>query len=101
MPYQPVYVGQIIVPPSVEMKLRMRRGLTGAEVRATFEYPARPLRAVWHDDPQHGRRLIMTGIRGPDLLKAILTPVDASDGTWVLRTCLKSGRAGSSQGGSA
>ena len=88
-----VWIGYIDVPPSVETKIRTRRGVTGEQVRAAFEWPAVPLRAVWHDHPEHGRRLIVV-IRDEQgrLLKAVLQPVDIPDGTWRLRTVLVGGQ---------
>lgn len=83
-----VYIGLIIVDPSIETKLRTQRnGLTGAEVRAAFQWPA-IVDAVWHDHPEHGKRLIAKARTERGLLQAILLPVDETDGTWVLKTCL-------------
>jgi hypothetical protein len=90
-----VWIAQVIVPETVEMKIRLRRGLTGPQVRAACEWPARPLQAAWHDDPQHGRRLIVYAKDEQNrLLKVVLQPVDASHGTWRLRTAVVSREGG-------
>ena len=84
-----VWIGYVHVAESVEVKFRNRRGLTGAQVRAACEWPARPLRAAWHDHPVHGRRLVLV-VRDEQrrLLKVVLQPLDADDGTWTLRTAV-------------
>ena len=90
-----VWIGRVIVPPSVEVKLRMRRGITGDEVRAACEWPAQPLRAGHHDDPEHGRRLIVYARDEQNrVLKVVLQPVDPEDGTWRLRTAVVSRTVG-------
>jgi len=84
-----VWIGRVIVPDSVEMKLRNRRGLTGSQIRAACEWPARPLAAAWHDHPRHGRRLILH-VRDEQqrALKVVLQPLDVPDGSGVLRTAV-------------
>jgi hypothetical protein len=84
-----VWIGYIEVTPSIETKIRTRRGVTGDQVRAACQWPAVPIRAVWHVDPEHGRRLIVI-VRDEQqrLLKVILQPVDIAEGTWRLRTVL-------------
>jgi hypothetical protein len=89
---QPVYIGFIEVPPTIERKLRERRGLTGREVRDAFEWPSRPAKAYWHYNPDHGRRVIAIASSTKGTLKAILQPVDPVQGTWRLRTCVIAGR---------
>ncbi len=70
-------------------KIRTRRGVTGDLVRAACQWPAQVLRAVWHNHPEHGRRLIVaTRDEQGRLLKVILQPVDIPDGTWRLRTVI-------------
>jgi hypothetical protein len=82
-----LWIGYIEVPPSVEAKIRERRGVTGEQVRAACQWPARPLRAVWDDDPTHGRRLVVVARDEQGrTLKVVLQPIDATDGTWRLRT---------------
>jgi hypothetical protein len=89
-----VWIGYIEVPPSVEQKIRTRRGVTGDQVRAACQWPAIPLSAVWHDHPDHGRRLIvLTRDEQQRLLKVILQPVDIADGTWRLRTVIVATRS--------
>lgn len=84
-----VWIGYIEVPPSVETKIRTRRGVTGKQVRAACEWPAVPLRAGWHEHPEHGRRLlVVTRDEQGRMLRVILQPVDVADGTWRLRTVL-------------
>lgn len=86
-----------MVPDSVEVKLRNRRGLTGDQIRAACEWPARPLRAAWHDHPEHGRRLIVhVEDEQRRLLKVVLQPIDVVDGTWRLRTAVVAVRKGAS-----
>jgi hypothetical protein len=84
-----VWIGYVEVPPSVETKIRTRRGVTGDQVRAACQWPAVPLRVAWHDHPEHGRRLLVV-VRDEQgrLLRIILQPVDPADGTWRLRTVL-------------
>lgn len=88
----PIYIGYVEVPDSIEGKLRTRRGITGAEVRAAVEWPARPLKAYWHWHPDHGRRVIAIAASERGVLKVILQPVDQAAGTWRLRTCVIAGR---------
>jgi len=86
-----VWIAHVIVPEAVETKICTRRGLTGQQVRAACEWPARPVRAAWHDDPQHGRRLIVYARdEQRRLLKIVLQPIDPSDGVWRLRTAVVS-----------
>lgn len=84
-----VWIGRVYVADSVDTKLRNRRGLTGEQVRAACEWPAVPVRAAWHEDPDHGRRLIVF-VRDEQrrLLKVVLQPIDPEDGTWSLRTAV-------------
>ncbi len=93
MPNQPsIYIGLVLVDPSVEWKLRMRRnGLTGDEVRAAVQWPAVSLDARWQDHAEHGRRLLLLAESDRGLLKVILQPVDITDGTWRLRTAMLAG----------
>ncbi|HEY6749198.1 MAG TPA: hypothetical protein VI357_26210 [Mycobacteriales bacterium] len=74
---------------SVDTKLRNRRGVTGEQVRAACEWPAMPVRAAWHDHPDHGRRLILL-VRDEQgrSLKVVLQPIDPEDGTCSLRTAV-------------
>jgi hypothetical protein len=58
-PVAGVWIGYVEVPPSVETKIRARRGVTGDQVRAACQWPAVPWQAVWHDHPEHGRRLLV------------------------------------------
>jgi hypothetical protein len=90
-----VWIGHVIVPYSVEIKLRNRRGLTGAQIRAACEWPARVLDAAWHDHPAHGRRLLVQ-VRDEEnrLLDVVLQPIDVTDGTWLLRTAFESTKKG-------
>ncbi len=82
-----VWIGYIEVPPSVETKIRTRYGVTGDQVRAACQWPATPLRAVWHDHPEYGRRpIVIARDEQQRLLKVVLQPVDLPDGTWRLRT---------------
>jgi hypothetical protein len=86
-----------MVSEAVETKIRSRRGLTGAQVRAACEWPAVPVRAAWHNHPDHGRRLIVFAVDEQNrLLKAVLQPVDPEDGTWRLRTAVVATREGAS-----
>lgn len=90
-----VWIGQITVPHTVELKIRSRRGLTGAQVRAACEWPAVPIRAAWHHHPEYGLRLIVYAHDEQHrLLKVILQPVDPEDGSWRLRTAIVATREG-------
>jgi hypothetical protein len=67
-------------------KIQSKHGITPDEVR---EACAKRVEVGWHVDPVHGRRLLVTGLTSTGrLLKIILQPVDARDGTWRLRTAL-------------
>jgi len=88
-----LWIGYIEVPASVEAKIRTRRGVTGDQVRAACQWPATPLRAVWHDHPEYGRRLIVVAVDEQGrTLKVVLQPVDIADGTWRLRTVIVAGQ---------
>jgi hypothetical protein len=90
-----VWIGHIMVPHSVELKIRSRRGLTGAQVRAACEWPAEPIQAAWHDHPEYGRRLIVYVYDEQHrLLKVVLQPIDPADGSWRLRTAVVATREG-------
>lgn len=84
-----VWIGFVEVSPNVETKIRTRRGVTGDQVRAACQWPAVPLQTVWHEHPEHGRRLLVVARDEQGrLLRIILQPVDPADGTWRLRTVL-------------
>ncbi len=85
-----VRIGLVVVDAATDEKLRHRRGLTGAEVRAAVEWPAVPVRAAWNDVPEHGRRLIVYAEWGAKVLKVVLMPLDEVDGTWLLKTAVVS-----------
>lgn len=90
-----VWIGHIMVLHSVEIKIRSRRGLTGAQVRAACEWPAVPTQAAWHEHPEYGRRLIVYAYDEQNrLLKVVLQPIDAADGSWRLRTAVIATREG-------
>lgn len=92
-----IWIGRVLVPESVEAKLRNRRGVTGAQVRAACEWPAAVLRTAWHEHPEHGRRLVVFARDEQGrLLKVVLHPADVADGTWILKTAVIAGRAGAS-----
>lgn len=82
-----IYIGLVIVDPSIEDKLRHKTpSLTGAEVREALQYPSDAL-AAWEDDPVHGERVIAEGSTASGrVILAALHPVDVSDGTWALKT---------------
>ncbi|MBO0869658.1 MAG: hypothetical protein J2P15_13940 [Micromonosporaceae bacterium] len=88
-----IWIGYIEVPPSVETKIRARRGVTGDQVRGACQWPAKPVRAAWHSHPEHGRRLIVVAVDEQGrILKVILQPVDVQAGNWRLRTVIVSTR---------
>jgi len=81
------WIGYIEVPPSIEAKIRTRRGVTGDQVRAACQWPAKPLRAAWDEHPEYGRRLVVYARDEQNrLLKVVLQPVDIAGGTYRLRT---------------
>ncbi len=83
------WIGYIEVPPSVEAKIRTRRGVTGDQVRAACQWPAVPLRIGWNEHPEHGRRLLVVARDEQGrMLRVILQPVDEAAGTRRLRTVL-------------
>ena len=85
-----VWIAEILIPQSIEAKLRTRRGMTGDQVRRAC-VPDRYEAAAWHEHPEHGRRLLVRA-RHEDgrVLRIILMPVDEVDGIWRLRTVLVS-----------
>jgi hypothetical protein len=90
-----VWIAHIEVPESVDGKLRTRRGVTGLQVRAACEWPAKPVQAAWHDHPEYGRRLVVYAWDEQNrLLKVVLQPVAAAEGLWRLRTAILSRRTG-------
>lgn len=86
-----IYIGEVIVPPSIDAKIRPR-GITGEQVKAACQAPAVPERAAWAFHPNHGRRLVVYArVDGNRLLKIVLQPVDVLDGTYRLRTAVVAG----------
>lgn len=81
------HIGWIYIDPSIEFKIRHKSpSLTGEEVREALLWPA-SARSQWEEHDVHGRRLIAMGETSTGrVILAALTPVDAQDGTWSLRT---------------
>jgi len=80
------WIGQVIISPEVEAKLRTAHYLTGDQIRQAVCWGAHD-RAAWDNDSVYGERLVVTGSTdetGP--LIAYLRPVDESDGTWECLT---------------
>jgi hypothetical protein len=91
------WITHVVVSEAVETKIRSRRGLTGAQVRAACEWPAAPVKAAWDDHREYGRRLIVLAVDEQNrLLKVVLQPVDPEGGTWRLRTAVIATREGAS-----
>ncbi len=83
------YIGYIEISAKMQEKLITRRGLTCEDVRDACQAPNRYRRAAWHVHRDYGRRLIVFGhTHDGKLLKVMLQPVDAREGTWRLRTAL-------------
>jgi len=81
-----VYIGFVEISLAMAQKIQSKHGVTPDEV---LDACASATTAVWHDHPEHGRRLLVEGrTREGRLLKVILQPVDPQDGTWRLRTAL-------------
>lgn len=83
-----MWIGEILIPDSIEAKLRTRRGMTGMQVRGAC-VPDGYESARWENHPEHGMRLLVLA-RHEDgrKLKVILEPVDLDLGVWRLRTVL-------------
>ena len=80
------WIGDVFVDASVEAKLRERHDLTGELVRSAV-CVGHHERAVWHEDPVYGRRLIVTGRTSEDRpIIAYLRPLDETDGLWECLT---------------
>lgn len=81
-----VYIGDVVIDPSVAAKINTKHQLTEADVREALLSPACVV-PRWDDHPVHGLRLIVkaTTSAGRPIL-AWLEPVDAADGTWALRS---------------
>lgn len=81
------YIGFVGISPAMEAKLAQKHNVTPDDVRDAC---AAPIRASWDTDPQHGRRLLLTGrTREGKLLRVVLQPVDPADGSWRLRTAFR------------
>lgn len=85
---QRFWIAEIQISEEMEAKIRSRRFVTGDEVREAC-IPDAYDRAGWEDDPEHGRRLLVTcrtaqGRR----LKVVLQPIDVHEGICRLRTVL-------------
>jgi hypothetical protein len=86
------YIGHVEISAAMGQKITSKHGVTPDEVREACQTPGRYLRASWHDDPRHGRRLLVIGrTNAGRVLKIVLQPVDVADGTWRLRTALAQG----------
>lgn len=81
-----IYIGLVLIDPSVEAKINEKHNVTPDEVREAIQWPARA-RAVWEDHPDHGLRVIAVGTTWTGrTLMAVLQPVHEADGTWRLRS---------------
>jgi hypothetical protein len=81
-----VYIAEIRISDAIEVKIRTKHHLTGAEVREAFVL-RRDVEARWEDHPVHGRRAVVLGLtyRGRRVFAALF-PVDPGDGVWNLMT---------------
>lgn len=88
MPASLAYIAEVRISPAMEAKIRQKHGVTGDEVReAVILTPLE--RARWHEHPQRGWRLLVTGTTyAGRRLNLVLYPVDAEDGTWSLGTAM-------------
>jgi uncharacterized DUF497 family protein len=55
-----IYIGLVVVDPSVVQKLHEKHGITVADVQEALQWPARA-EAVVDDDPEHGWRVLAYG----------------------------------------
>ncbi len=85
-----IYIGMLIVDPTVLDKLNRKHSVTEAEVREAFQWPA-SVDAVFEDHPEHGARWVglATLASGREVFGALLPAqawagADAED--WVLKT---------------
>jgi hypothetical protein len=82
------YIGVIVCSSRVLEKINSKHGVSIDEVRDAFQWPATPARASWVED-HRGRRLAVEGFtaRGRRI-RAVLYPVDVTQGTWRLGTAV-------------
>jgi len=91
VPRSSVVVAVLIIDASVEAKIKEKHKLTPAEVHEAVRL-APDAQAAWDDDPEHGRRLVVTGTTymGRPVI-AYLVPLNENDpeeGTFKLKTAL-------------
>jgi hypothetical protein len=79
------WVGEIRFAPEIVAKLREKHGLHPDQIRRAVACGAHD-EARWDDDPDYGRRLILTGSDDLGTLRAFLRPIDREDGLWECLT---------------
>lgn len=85
-----IYIGLVLVDPSVVDKLNRKHNVTEAEVKEALQWPAR-IRGGWEEDPEHGKRwvTIATVASGREMLAALLPSpawADEQAETWVVKS---------------
>lgn len=76
------------ISPGINAKINSKHGVTADEVHEVC-YDRRRHEARWHNDPVHGRRLLVKGATSTGRrLKIILHPVDRDQGKWRLKTAI-------------
>lgn len=87
------YIAQIHISAAMAEKIQSKHGVTPHEVREACQAPNRYTSAVWSDDPERGRRLIVCGDSAAGRrLKIVLFPVDVDEGIYRLGTALAATR---------
>ncbi len=86
------WIGQILFDDSVAAKITMKHSLTPDQVREAVCWGAAEA-AVWDEDPDLGARLFVFGRTSDGTsIKAVLLPVDRTDGTWRCKTAMRATR---------
>lgn len=81
------HIGFIFIDPAIEAKIiDSKHNVTPADARSAFLWPAR-VQGFWEDHPLHGWRYVVKGHDSAGrVILGWLQPVDATDGTWALRS---------------
>jgi hypothetical protein len=81
-----IYIADIRIALSVELKIKEKHGVTPEEVREALIL-RREAQARWEDHPVHGRRVVAVGwTYAQRMIIASLYPIDQHDGVWSLMT---------------
>lgn len=85
----PDWIGQVDFDPATSAKIRMKHGLTDAQVAEAVTF-GHAEQVVWREDTPYGPRLMVVGTAlDGTRLKAFLRPVDRADGHWECMTAIR------------